>query len=112
VVSVQQDLLWLPAVKTKLPLSTRVFHCRVCGLVLDRDLNAARNLARLAELVEEVAGSGPETQTARGGDVRPGLARRSPVKREAGTGLAGSGQTGTVAPQGAAARITTIADDR
>jgi putative transposase len=37
-----------------LELGNRVFHCRnpqrpECGLVLDRDLNAARNLAKLAE---------------------------------------------------------------
>jgi putative transposase len=74
------------AVKAKLPLAARVFHCGACGLRIDRDLNAARNLARLASLVEDVAASGPETQTARGGDVRPGSAGRSPVKREAGTG--------------------------
>jgi len=35
------------AVKTKLRLSERVFRCDACGLVLDRDLNAARNLAAL-----------------------------------------------------------------
>ena len=35
-------------VKAKLPLRTRVFRCEACGLVLDRDLNAARNLAALA----------------------------------------------------------------
>jgi putative transposase len=35
------------AVKTKLPLRVRVYHCDECGLVLDRDLNAARNLAAL-----------------------------------------------------------------
>jgi IS605 OrfB family transposase len=108
------------AVKAKLPLATRVFHCGVCGLRIDRDLNAARNLARLATLVEhveqvehveDVAGSGPETRTARGGDARPGLAGPSPPKREAGTGHS-PGQTGTVASQGAAARSTTIADDR
>lgn len=36
------------AVKAKLRLSERTFHCYQCGLVLDRDLNAARNLAALA----------------------------------------------------------------
>jgi putative transposase len=36
------------AVKAKLPLRVRVYHCDECGLVLDRDLNAARNLAALA----------------------------------------------------------------
>jgi putative transposase len=30
--------------------SARVFHCPHCGLVIDRDLNAAKNLAALAEL--------------------------------------------------------------
>jgi IS605 OrfB family transposase len=32
-------------VKAKLPLSERTYRCEHCGLVLDRDLNAARNLA-------------------------------------------------------------------
>jgi putative transposase len=36
------------AVKAKLPLHVRVFTCDACGLVLDRDENAARNLAALA----------------------------------------------------------------
>jgi putative transposase len=31
-----------------LTLSDRTFHCQSCGLVLDRDLNAAINLAKLA----------------------------------------------------------------
>ncbi len=34
--------------KTKLMLSERTYRCRSCGLVLDRDENAARNLAALA----------------------------------------------------------------
>jgi len=54
-------------VKAKLPMSERIFRCdnQACGLVLDRDENAARNLAALVELIETeqmvVAGSGPET---------------------------------------------------
>nr|MDA8344446.1 zinc ribbon domain-containing protein [Thermaerobacter sp.] len=32
-----------------LPLSRRVFRCGACDLELDRDLNAARNLEKLAE---------------------------------------------------------------
>jgi putative transposase len=36
------------AVKAKLRLSERTYRCASCGLVLDRDLNAARNLATLA----------------------------------------------------------------
>lgn len=34
-------------VKAKLHLSERVFACEACGLVIDRDANAARNLAAL-----------------------------------------------------------------
>ncbi len=36
-------------VKAKLRLSERTFTCEPCGMVLDRDLNAARNLASLVE---------------------------------------------------------------
>jgi putative transposase len=35
------------AVKPNLPLRARTFHCDACGLVIDRDLNAAINLAAL-----------------------------------------------------------------
>jgi putative transposase len=44
------------AVKAKLPLRARVFTCDQCGLVLDRDLNAANNLAHLVEAVESGTG--------------------------------------------------------
>jgi putative transposase len=37
---------WLDA---DLTLSDRTFHCEQCGLVLDRDLNAAINLSKLAD---------------------------------------------------------------
>lgn len=49
------------AVKAKLSLSERVYRCDACGLSIDRDLNAAINI--------KVAGSAPETQNARGGDI-------------------------------------------
>lgn len=49
------------AVKAKLPLSERTYRCDGCGLVMDRDLNAAINI--------KVAGSAPETLNARGGDI-------------------------------------------
>src|SRR5262249_24582735 len=35
--------------RQKLTLSDRVYRCPCCGLVLDRDLNAARNILRLAK---------------------------------------------------------------
>ena len=37
------------AVKSKLPLSVRTYHCDACGLVVDRDINAAANLAAWGE---------------------------------------------------------------
>ena len=36
-------------VKTKLRLSERIFACESCGMSMDRDLNAARNLAALVQ---------------------------------------------------------------
>ncbi|MGO4105666.1 IS607 family element RNA-guided endonuclease TnpB [Leifsonia sp. YAF41] len=59
---------WMPSsktcsncgtVKTKLSLGERTFRCEHCDLILDRDLNAARNLVQLVP--KSVAGSGPET---------------------------------------------------
>lgn len=44
--------------KDTLPLWERTFACDVCGRILDRDENAARNLAAP---VATVAGKGPET---------------------------------------------------
>jgi putative transposase len=83
-------------VKAKLPLAERTFTCEACGLVLDRDLNAARNLAKL---VQSVAQSGWETPNARRADRKPQRAGQVAMKREAGTEHR-SGKTGTVQPQG------------
>lgn len=44
------------AVKAKLPLHVRTYRGEICGLVMDRDQNAARNLAALA--VNGIAGTG------------------------------------------------------
>ena len=58
-------------VKAKLPLRVRTFTCNGCGLGLDRDLNAARNLARLVgrESGTGVAGDPePEGSNGRGAD--------------------------------------------
>jgi putative transposase len=83
------------AVKAKLPLSERTYLCERCGLVMDRDLNAARNLLSLAA-------SGAESQNARGAAVRPGLAGHAVMKRELGR-PARRGKTGTAVSQGTAA---------
>ncbi|WP_036013885.1 IS607 family element RNA-guided endonuclease TnpB [Lentzea albidocapillata] len=75
---------WYPSSKTcsacgvakaKLRLSERTFRCDACGLVLDRDLNAARNLAALVHretsspscgaTQNEPAGNPLKTRTAR-----------------------------------------------
>ena len=65
-------------VKAKLSLSERVYRCDGCGLVMDRDLNAAVNIC--------VAGSAPETLNAHGGAGRrndlSGRATQVPVKCE------------------------------
>jgi putative transposase len=81
-------------VKTKLGLSERTFECTACGLVLDRDLNAARNLNALATQTT-TAGSGPVA--GRGADQKARLGGQAAVKRQ--PGMASASQTGTVPSQ-------------
>ncbi|MEU2638095.1 zinc ribbon domain-containing protein, partial [Micromonospora fulviviridis] len=83
------------AVKTKLALSERTYTCQTCGLTIDRDHNAALNLAALAAEYD-TAGSGPVA--ARGADQKTRVRGQVAAKREPGTATAG--QTGTVPPQG------------
>jgi putative transposase len=91
--------------KPSLTLAVRTFQCDGCGMRIDRDLNAAINLARLGEahrVEQSSAGSGPvagrgatrETEPARAGDVAGNEAstpHHHPVD-----------QTGTASPQGEA----------
>jgi putative transposase len=96
-------------VKTKLSLRERIFRCDVCGLVIDRDLNAARNLASLvkAALINSGTASGAGTgQTsglvnAQGDDKFMASARWSPTNCEDSTGQ--PGQTATAIEQSTAA---------
>lgn len=71
------------SVKAKLSLKERTYKCEHCGLVIDRDLNAAINI--------QVAGSAPETLNAHGGTVRRGnhhgCATLDPVKCEPSSGV-------------------------
>jgi putative transposase len=57
------------AVKNKLSLSERTFRCEHCDLILDRDLNASRNLVHLVTKTR-VAASGPETLNGGGATQR------------------------------------------
>ena len=79
---------WEPSSKTcagcgwvddDLTLADRTFCCEKCGLVLDRDLNAAINLAKLA-------GSSSERQNVCGeesaGQSHMALVKLSPLKQE------------------------------
>jgi putative transposase len=94
---------WFPSSKTcaacgwrkpSLSLAERTFACESCGYTGDRDVNAARNLLKLAA-------SGAERVNACGGTVRPGTAGHVPANQEPGT--AHAGKTGTAVPQRAAA---------
>ena len=94
---------WYPSSKTcsacgwrkpSLTLAERSFTCEACGLVIDRDENAARNLL-------DLAASGAESLNARGAQVRPGVAGHRVTKQEPGT--PDGGKTGTASRQPLAA---------
>lgn len=99
---------WFPSSKTcsmcgwrnpSLTLADRTFHCDNCETVIDRDVNAARNIERHAVLVDvPVACDRRETddKNARGASVRPATPRgrgRGALKRE------DTGPPGSVPPQ-------------
>ena len=69
-------------IDTDLTLADRLFACAACGLTLDRDLNAALN-------VERLAASSADTENACG-EERAGhrcetMVKRSPLKQEPNT---------------------------
>jgi putative transposase len=79
---------WEPSSKTcsgcgwmdeDLTLADRTFHCPACGLVLDRDVNAALNLARLAA---SSADTGNACGEERSGAVRKPRVKRASMKQE------------------------------
>ncbi|WIB65977.1 IS607 family element RNA-guided endonuclease TnpB (plasmid) [Curtobacterium sp. MCBD17_040] len=88
------------SVKAKLTLAEREYVCTTCGMVIDRDLNAAVNLARhaAASVAEE---SGPDE----GSSFVSGGGTQKPQPAAAGTGRSQRNRnptstTGTPSPQG------------
>ena len=64
-------------VKAKLPLALREYTCEVCDLAMDRDLNAAINLAKWAGARDssESTSAGTDSVAGCGGEVRPSRQR-------------------------------------
>jgi putative transposase len=102
-------------VKTKLRLRDRVYHCRNGCPPIDRDLNAAINLARLGD---PCGGTGTGTgsrpaASVTAGNGRGAIQKTSPTTTPGAVGTAGGDETstphtttmgaGTAAPQGEAA---------
>ncbi|WP_190070254.1 IS607 family element RNA-guided endonuclease TnpB [Streptomyces lanatus] len=71
-------------VKAKLPLHVRVFTCDACGLVLDRDENAARNLVALAAACTTGTGVAGDQDTS--GVSKPRGADRKTRRQRPGRG--------------------------
>ena len=86
------------AVKAKLPLWMRVFECDHCGTVLDRDVNAARNIAREAQRL--LAAHRDEHNQQDGAGLRPDSEKCHPEIAEDQSVLSGSDrlQGGTKQP--------------
>ena len=119
---------WYPSSKTcsgcgrrkpSLPLSERTYSCE-CGLAIDRDLNAARNLAGLVEAVADTPGTGSGPGTGRGGAPANGRGeerfmgspRCSSQNRQDGTSPTGPDKTVTATRQRVAPEPVLIRSDR
>ncbi|MFD4460417.1 IS607 family element RNA-guided endonuclease TnpB [Nocardia sp. NPDC058480] len=108
---------WFPSSKTcsgcggrkpNLTLADRVYECGFCGLLIDRDRNAAINLARLGEthyMLGEQSCAGSGSVPGRGA-----IQKTEPARADEAGGCEAStphrlrlGQAGTASPQGEAA---------
>jgi putative transposase len=107
---------WYPSSKTcsgccsrkpRLLLSERTYVCERCGLALDRDLNAAINLARLGEThppgESSPAGSGPVAGRGATRETEPAPAGDAAGQEASTPHQPPLGQTGTASPQDEAA---------
>jgi putative transposase len=63
----------------EMPLSERTYSCLSCGLVMDRDLNAARNLARVAASSAETVSACGEMASRVRKDLAPPPGIRNPA---------------------------------
>lgn len=99
-------------VKTKLRLRDRIYRCRNECPLIDRDLNAAINLARLGDLGHGGTGTGTGSSPAvsvKAGNGRGAFQKTSPTTTSGAVGTAGGDEAstphtaGTAAPQGEAA---------
>jgi putative transposase len=96
-------------VKANLSLGERTFTCDACGLVMDRDFNAALNLASLVEAAETGTASGAGTSQTTGlanaqeETSHPIAARGISTNCEDSTSRSGPDQTATAAEQSTAA---------
>ena len=79
---------WEPSSKTcsacgwgdeDLTLADRLFCCQACGLVIDRDLNAAINLAKLADSSSASQNACGEASAGHG---REAMVKLAPMKQE------------------------------
>lgn len=99
-------------VKTKLGLRDRIFCCRNGCPLIDRDLNAAINLARLGDPIYGRTGTGTGSRPAASvtaGNGRGAIQKTSPTNTSDAVGTAGGDEASTphtartAAPQGEAA---------
>ena len=102
--------------KTKLRLRDRIYCCRNGCPPIDRDLNAAINLARLGDPSHGGTGTGTASESAASvtaGDGRGAIQKTSPITTSGAVGTAGGDEAstphtanvdaGTATPQGEAA---------
>jgi putative transposase len=92
------------ALKAKLALSERAYKCESCGLVIDRDHNAALNLAALVAVTGTASGAATDQRqlvNAQGEAKFMATARRASLNCEDGSGQ--PGKAATAAEQSTAA---------